>query len=213
MEDRQNKAAPNEDACGRKKSSAGGFAPFLLGLVVALAFGWVLFPELMYSKEEQPVQFSHATHTGSVSLDCSVCHHLREDGTFAALPTTKDCTVCHARLLGKSEAERHFFTEYVQKGREVEWLSYQKQPDNVFFSHAAHSLDSCNNCHTFSEKELCSTCHLDVVQGSKPSVFKENRLSGYSKDTMKMWQCEACHANPNHLGSTNATNACFVCHK
>ena len=26
---------------------------------------------------------------------CSVCHHLRADGTFDALPSTKDCAVCH----------------------------------------------------------------------------------------------------------------------
>ena len=95
----------------------------------------------------------------------------------------------------------------------MDWKVYQKQPDNVFFSHAVHSLNTCNNCHSFSERELCSTCHLDVTASKNPPVFRENRLSGYSQNTMKMWQCEACHADPNHLGSTNASNACFVCHK
>lgn len=41
------------------------------------------------------------------------------------------------------------------------------------------------------------------ASAKKPPVFRENRISGYSQNTMKMWQCEACHANPNHLGSTN----------
>ena len=95
----------------------------------------------------------------------------------------------------------------------MDWKVYQKQPDNVFFSHAVHSLATCNNCHEFSERELCSSCHLDMASSKKPPVFRENRISGYSQDTMKMWQCEACHANPNHFGSTNASNACFVCHK
>ena len=159
------------------------------------------------------MQFSHETHLKDASLDCSVCHHLRADGTFDALPSTKDCAVCHSQMLGKSEAERVFFNEYVKKGKEVDWKVYQKQPDNVFFSHAVHSLATCNNCHEFSERELCSPCHLDMASSKKPPVFRENRISGYSQNTMKMWQCEACHANPNHLGSTNASNACFVCHK
>ena len=38
-------------------------------------------------------------------------------------------------------------------------------------------------------------------------AYYENRISGYSKDTMKMWECERCHA------SMGTSNACFVCHK
>ncbi len=66
--------------------------------------------------------------------------------------------------------------EYVKKGKEVDWKVYQKQPDNVFFSHAVHSLATCNNCHEFSERELCSTCHLDMASSKKPPVFRENRI-------------------------------------
>lgn len=213
MEDRQNNAPSHEKARSLAKRLEFGPAPFIVGLVVALVFGWWIFPELLFSRQDQPVQFSHETHLKDASLDCSVCHHLRADGTFDALPSTKDCAVCHSQMLGKSEAERVFFNEYVKKGKEVDWKVYQKQPDNVFFSHAVHSLATCNNCHEFSERELCSTCHLDIASSKKPPVFRENRISGYSQNTMKMWQCEACHANPNHLGSTNASNACFVCHK
>lgn len=212
MEERQNNT-PSEKASSLTKCLGYGPAPFVLGLVVALVFGWWIFPELLFSRQEQPVQFSHETHLKDASLQCSACHHLRADGTFAGLPTTRDCAACHSQLLGKSKAERDFVDNYVKKGREVKWLTYQKQPDNVFFSHAVHSLATCNSCHDFSERELCSNCHVDVTQGKFPPVFRENRLSGYSQSTMKMWQCEQCHANPSHLGSTNASNACFVCHK
>lgn len=211
MEDRQKNTPSQKEACGL--GGRGGIWPFVIGLVAALAFGWWVFPEIMFSKQDQPVRFSHETHLKDASLDCGVCHYLRADGTFSGIPTTADCAVCHSQLLGASQAERVYESDYVRAGKEVRWLVYQKQPDNVYFSHAAHSLESCNTCHQFSERELCGHCHLDVGGMKTPPVFAENRLSGYSRETMKMWKCEACHANPNHLGSTDASNACFVCHK
>ena len=210
MEDKHNAAHDNQ-SCGRKTCRVRGMMPFLLGLAVALVFGWWLFPELLYSEQEQPVKFTHKSHVTDAGLDCSYCHHLRADGTFSAFPSTKECAVCHRVLLGDSKAERTFWNDYVRTGKEVNWLVYQKQPDNVFFSHAPHSQETCNNCHNFSKKELCSFCHPSMGQGTP--VYKQNRISGYSKDTMKMWQCERCHANPNHLAATAANNACFVCHK
>lgn len=213
MEERQNKTPSHEEAGSPTKHTGYGFVPFILGLVVALVFGWWLFPELMFSRQEQPVQFSHDTHLKDAALDCSVCHYLRADGTFSGLPTSSDCVVCHRQVLGKSQQEREYVTEFIRKDKEVDWLTYQKQPDNVYFSHAVHSLITCNACHQFTEKELCTKCHLNVTASKYPPVFRENRISGYSRNTMKMWQCEACHANRNHLGSTNASNACFVCHK
>ena len=157
MEDRQNNAPSHEKARSLAKRLEFGPAPFIVGLVVALVFGWWIFPELLFSRQDQPVQFSHETHLKDASLDCSVCHHLRADGTFDALPSTKDCAVCHSQMLGKSEAERVFFNEYVKKGKEVDWKVYQKQPDNVFFSHAVHSLATCNNCHE-SYAGTCPWC-------------------------------------------------------
>lgn len=211
MEDRHNNTHPENTTCHKTRFIYGSW-PFVVGVVFALIVGWWLFPKLMFTQHEQPVQFSHDTHLKN-GLDCSVCHYLREDGTFSGIPTTEDCAVCHSHLLGKSQEERKYFDEYIRKNKEVKWLAYQKQPDNVFFSHAAHSLRSCNACHEFSEQELCMHCHIDVTKTKNPPEFKENRLSGYSSTTMKMWQCEECHANPNHLDSTNANNACFVCHK
>ena len=109
--------------------------------------------------------------------------------------------------------------DYVQTGREIrsEWRVYLKQPDNVFFSHSVHSVERCSTCHTeYAENPgaLCKVCHIDMSKVTTPPVYSENRLSGYPKGTMLMWDCERCHANPNHLSpATNANNACFVCHK
>lgn len=212
MEEKRN--TPQGEACNRETCRLGGFGPFFVGLVVALVFGWWIFPEIMFKSQSQPVSFNHEVHVKEASLECTQCHALRADGTFAGFPTTKECAACHAQLLGDSKAERQFYDEYIKTGKDVKWNVYARQPDNVFFTHAAHSLANCGKCHTdYTEKELCTLCHLPMADSTAAPAFKENRLSGYSKNIMKMWRCEACHANPNHLGITGASNACFVCHK
>ena len=205
---------------------AGGLArraaPVAAGLAVALLFGWLAFPLLLFSEKEQPVAFSHKTHIEDAGQSCADCHFLREDGSFSGLPSAETCAACHSEALGESAAELAYIKNYVEPEREVKWLIHQKQPDNVFFSHAAHSTAACASCHTeFDEAEagdaalaaLCATCHLSLEELDKGLPYKENRLTGYSAGTMKMWQCESCHANPNHYGTTNANNACYTCHK
>lgn len=46
MEDRQNNAPSHEKARSLAKRLEFGPAPFIVGLVVALVFGWWIFPEL-----------------------------------------------------------------------------------------------------------------------------------------------------------------------
>lgn len=193
---------------------AGTIATFILGLVVALVIGWWIFPDLMFKEIQQPVAFKHASHE---MLECADCHYLRDDGSFSGIPNTESCVSCHEISQGDSAAEAAYLENYAVKGKEVPWQVHQKQPDNVFFSHAAHSLESCQQmgCHAEweSEADLCIQCHPSVEDLDKPIPYLENRLTGYSKSTMKMWECERCHANPSHLGMTNANNACYTCHK
>lgn len=193
-------------------SFGGGPLPFFAGLALSLVFGWWIFPHLLFSANEQPINFNHLVHVEDSGMACEDCHYFREDGTYNGLPSTESCAECHAEPLGETEAEKTFVEEYVIPGKEVPWRVYQHQPDNVFFSHAAHSLDSCNQCHDYEESQLCGECHPDVGRSETTPVYYENRLTGYSKDTMKMWKCEKCHAHPDHLDNTRSSNACFVCH-
>jgi hypothetical protein len=98
----------------------------------------------------------------------------------------------------ESEDERILVEEYIQQEREIPWLVYAWQPDNVYFSHAAH---------TEEQGIECVRCHRDVSAEEKMPVYKENRLTGYSKNTMKMVECEKCHAEKG------ASNSCHICHK
>lgn len=207
----------------KQKKSVGIFAsaaPFILGLVLALTFGWWIFPGIMFSEKQQPVAFKHSTHVEELGLNCADCHYFREDGSWGGIPTTAECVSCHFDVIAGGEAEVAYFRNFAEKGREVDWLIHQYQPDNVFFSHAAHMPSTCASCHLeynpedseFDQAAFCATCHLSVKDLDDAAV-KRNRLTGYSKTTMKMWQCERCHANPIHIEASNANNACYTCHK
>ncbi len=213
MEKKQPEPFAEKKHSSAKKCGLLCLVPFVVGIVLALIVGWVIFPKLMYKTEAQPVDFSHTKHVIGASLTCSTCHYVQDNGEFSGIPTTEDCAVCHSRPMSGSPKEMAYIDEYVKPQKETKWKVYQKQPDNVFFSHAAHSLATCNTCHTFTEAELCSQCHIPVYKMNGTPELEENRLTEYRPTTMKMWECEQCHANPNHYEITNASNACFVCHK
>lgn len=207
----------------KQQKSIGIFAsaaPFFLGLVLALTFGWWLFPGMLFSEKQQPVPFKHSTHVEGQGLQCSDCHYFREDGSWSGFPSTADCASCHSSVLSADKTDADYVRDYVEKGKEVEWRLHQYQPDNVFFSHAAHMPANCAMCHAeydpehedFDQVAYCATCHPSAKELDNLPIM-ENRITGYSKTTMKMWQCERCHANPNHFGVSNANNACYTCHK
>lgn len=171
---------------------------FILGFTASLVVGWVLFPQLLYSTKPQPFDFNHALHNEELG-DCESCHFFREDGTFSGVPTLAQCTDCHEDVMGETEDETVFVEQYVWKEREVPWRVYSRQPDCVFFSHAAHVLKS---------GMICESCHGDVGNSTSLPPYQENRITGYSRDIwgksiagfgggdrprMKMDDCAACH--------------------
>jgi hypothetical protein len=194
---------------------------FILGLVASLVLGWVIFPQLLYSQKEQPVQFNHVLHNELVEDGCESCHFFREDGTYSGVPKLAQCIDCHEEVQGESAEEEKFVNEYVLKGREVPWLVYSRQPDCVFFSHVAHVKMGQMDC---------VTCHGDIGESESLKPYEYNRISGYSRDIwgkniagikfnswdrMKMDDCSECHVRNNvNQGSVQTLKGgCFVCHK
>jgi hypothetical protein len=231
----ENKHSAADSACRPKCIS--GLAPFLVGLAVALLFGWQVFPGLLFSKAEQPFMFSHSIHLTKAGAQCADCHRFRDDGSFTGIPQRDACVSCHDGILTPEpgpdaaesakaayDAEKTFMENYVKVARDIPWVAHQTQPDNVFFSHAAH-FKKCYTCHLTMKgrlslgspedpKKLCMTCHSPAA-GQAPEV---NILTGYSRATIKMSECEKCHAHPGHFyddgkGRTAANNACYTCHK
>ena len=174
---------------------------FILGLAASLILGWVIFPKLLYSHKKQPIDFNHVLHVAEVDNECESCHFLRADGTFSGAPKLEQCIDCHEEIQSDDPNEIKFVEEYVSKDREVPWLIYSKQPDCVFFSHAAHIKGAGIDC---------VTCHGHIGESESLKVYEENRITGYSRDIwgksiagfkkntwdrMKMDDCAECHQN------------------
>lgn len=211
-----------------EKSSKGGWVFFTAGLVFALILGWVIYPMVLYSKQQQPINFNHALHLNPEKVDgiegeterekCLSCHEFREDGTFVGIPRLEKCMECHDdpdSPLGETRQEEEFLTNYVADEKEVGWYSYYRQPDCVFFSHIAHvemaELD-CGTCHgDHGNTEVLPPYRANRLTGYSINIWGK-RISGYKKNTwdrMKMDDCAECHTKRGHEDN----NACFVCHK
>jgi hypothetical protein len=194
---------------------------FFLGLAASLVLGWVIFPQLLYSQKEQPIQFNHAMHNEMVDNGCESCHFFREDGTYSGVPKLAQCIDCHEEVQGESAEEEKFVTQYVQQEREVPWLVYSRQPPCVFFSHAAHvkmgQMD-CVTCHgPVGESETLRTYEANRITGISRDIWGSN-IAGFKKnswDRMKMDDCSECHQREkvNQNSVQTHKGGCFVCHK
>jgi hypothetical protein len=196
-------AAPQSTKATLQKQDEGSGGTiilfFLFGVFASLILGWVIFPKLLYSKKKQPIDFNHAFHVTQVDNGCESCHFFRSDGTFSGVPKLEQCIDCHDEIQGIDPDEIKFVEDYVSKEREVPWLIYSRQPDCVFFSHAAHIKGADMDC---------VTCHGHIGESESLKVYQENRITGYSRDIwgeniagfkkntwdrMKMDDCAECH--------------------
>jgi hypothetical protein len=173
---------------------------FILGLAASLVVGWIIFPKLLYSQKKQPIDYNHLLHVEEVEEGCESCHFFREDGSFSGIPRLVQCIECHEEVQGDDPEEEKFVNEYVFKEKEVPWLVYSRQPDSVFFSHAAH----------IKRAEMdCVTCHGLIGESEHTRIYEKNRITGVSRDIwgksiggfkkntwdrMKMDDCAECHA-------------------
>lgn len=188
---------------------------FGIGLLTALAGGWLVVPRVMYRSAEQPIQFSHKVHTSEkVGMACQDCHSFNEEGRFSGIPKLETCAPCHAEAQGKSAEEKRFVDQYVARNREVPWLVYARQPENVYFTHAPHIKLAAIEC---------ERCHGPHGTSDRLRPYEENRISTYARDVegyslvklrtarweqgMKMVECSECHEQ------RGVRESCLTCHK
>jgi hypothetical protein len=191
----------------------GGRIAFASGMLLALAGGWLVFPRVLYRTHPQPVDFSHKIHAEKAGAKCEDCHAFRDDGTYAGIPTLDKCSSCHAAAMGTTAEEKNFIDRYVMPNREPQWLSYARQPENVYFSHIAHVKLG---------KVKCEQCHGNEGGAATLRPFAQDPISGYSRDIwgrpvnriglrreggMRMDDCVDCHRRQG------LEYSCLGCHK
>jgi len=174
---------------------------FFAGMLTALGAGWAGLPYALYRSRPQPVDFSHKVHADKAGSKCDDCHSFRADGSFSGIPTLDKCAGCHAAAMGTTAAEKNFIDHYVTPQREPQWAVYAREPENVSFSHITHVNRA---------RLACEGCHAGQGANDKPRPYRQDRISGYSRDIWrgkKMADCVACHHQ------RGLEHSCLDCHK
>ncbi len=153
--------------------AAVAIVSFLGWVVVALS--WSGYVTGQGVTVDQPVQFSHAHHVGSMGIDCRYCHTTVEESPFANIPPTKTCMNCHSQIWTNApilEPVRASFRDNTP----LQWTRVHDLPDFVYFNHSIHVAKGVG----------CATCHGRVDR--MPLMLQENSL--------QMSWCISCHRNP-----------------
>ena len=136
---------------------------------------------------EQPLAFNHKAHK-EAGIECGTCHEYFENATYAGIPSTETCTLCHD---GESESpELQRLAGYVSAGEEVPWKRLYGVPSHVFYSHRRHVV---------SGKLACAECHGAIGELAQPPR--------YALVNQTMQWCIGCHEE------RGASTDCIHCHR
>ncbi|WPU66072.1 cytochrome c3 family protein [Peredibacter starrii] len=171
----------------------------LLGSFVCLA---LIFGQSSYVTDrghfkEQPLAFSHRTHTHDVGIDCIYCHTQPEKSPQSDLPTTETCYGCHQDVL-KTTAYLDPVRSAYQKNDVIKWNRVNLLANHVYFNHSKHLKRNIS----------CETCHGDVTQMPKMTA---------AHDFTMQW-CLSCHRTYHENEKAEDVinrdlKGCYTCHR
>jgi hypothetical protein len=124
---------------------------------------------------EQPVPFSHQHHVGGLGLDCRFCHTSVEESSFAGIPPTETCMICHSQIWTNAPMLEPIRASY-KENKPLQWTRVNDLPDFVYFNHSIHVKNGV----------ACADCHGRVDE--MPMTVQ--------KATLHMRWCLDCHENP-----------------
>ncbi len=175
-----------------------------VGLWAAAAVtAWGCEPTNQGYAPEQPINYSHAVHAGTLQIPCQYCHFSAERGRHAGIPPAKICLNCHGKALAGSESmkalaespEINKLKTAIKSGTPIAWLKVHDLPDHVYFNHSVHVRKGV----------ACETCHGDVRSMGRVVQFAP----------LTMGWCIDCHRGDPAAADYDRGNAltdCAVCH-
>ncbi|MCB9245901.1 MAG: hypothetical protein H6606_05675 [Flavobacteriales bacterium] len=141
---------------------------------------------------DQPINYSHAMHAGTLKIDCQYCHSTASYSRHASIPSANTCMNCHKgvqlrdRYNGEVSPEIQkiynavgfdgqngtYIEGYEQKP--IKWVRIHNLPDLAYFNHSQHVAVG---------KVECQTCHGPIQEMEKVYQFS----------TLQMGWCINCH--------------------
>lgn len=152
------------------------------GLLLLAMAGW-----LGAAAPEQPLPFSHKTHTAAAKLVCQDCHPApAKFGADMGFPATATCMACHI-LIAKEKPAIRKLAEFAAAKQPIPWVRVYRLKDFVFFDHRYHLMNQAK----------CEDCHGPVA---------EQDATSDELGATRMMFCQTCHTR------TRASGGCGTCH-
>ncbi|MEE9278965.1 MAG: cytochrome c3 family protein [Myxococcota bacterium] len=180
-------------------------------VVTATAAGLYDYTDEELEGPEQPIQFSHKIHAGSVENDdlgiaCLYCHGPAEKSQHATIPAVSICMGCHTYVAeGRTEGSAEEIAklrEYYASGESIPWIRIHNLPEHVQFRHFRHVRAGVQ----------CQTCHGQVEEMNRVYLVPDTVLRPYSlylpAAKLEMGWCMHCHLKPE----VGASDDCSACH-
>lgn len=164
-----------------------------------VAYGRVDPNELL----EQPINYSHMLHAGTLQIQCEYCHSMARRSIHAGVPPTDTCMNCHAMIDATDRPELEKLKGYWERGEAIPWVKVHDLPDFVYFSHKRHVRAGV----------ACQECHGEV-QDVMTVAQRVNSLN--------MGWCLECHKTHPSVDKNYGAQAelrraemkdCYTCHK
>ena len=163
-----------------------GIVFLYFGFFALITLGFAIYWHDFKKAPEQPINFSHELHAGTLGLNCVFCHENVERSISATVPSVQKCMSCHSNV-ATDRKEIQKLTQYWENEEPIPWEKIHIVPDHVYFSHKRHLAVGLD----------CQFCHGEVAAMARVRKVR----------TLRMGFCVDCHL------VNGASRDCYTCHK